>query len=244
MNSFLIALQFITTLPIKANLNYSEKNIASSMVYYPLVGTIIGFILVVFNLLLSKIIPDLLVNIILLIIWISLSGGIHLDGLADSFDGLFGGKDKKKILEIMRDSSIGVYGVLALFLILLLKYVLLIELPIQDKNMILMIAPTLSRLSMVLAVYYFPYARKEGFGKTYKLYLKRNHVILAFVWTVIISITLLFWQGIVLIITGLLFSFVISKFITNKIDGLTGDNYGAINEIVEVLTLLIAILLL
>ena len=244
MNSFLIALQFITTLPIKANLNYSEKNIASSMVYYPLVGTIIGFILVVFNLLLSKIIPDLLINIILLIIWISLSGGIHLDGLADSFDGLFGGKDKKKILEIMRDSSIGVYGVLALFLILLLKYVLLIELPIQDKNMILMIAPTLSRLSMVLAVYYFPYARKEGFGKTYKLYLKRNHVILAFVWTVIISITLLFWQGIVLIITGLLFSFVISKFITNKIDGLTGDNYGAINEIVEVLTLLIAILLL
>ena len=244
MNSFLIALQFITTLPIKTKLNYSEKNIASSMIYYPLVGTIIGFILVVFNLLLSKIIPDLLVNIILLIIWISLSGGIHLDGLADSFDGLFGGKDKKKILEIMRDSSIGVYGVLALFLILLLKYVLLIELPIQDKNMILMIAPTLSRLSMVLAVYYFPYARKEGFGKTYKLYLKRNHVILAFVWTVIISITLLFWQGIVLIITGLLFSFVISKFITNKIDGLTGDNYGAINEIVEVLTLLIAILLL
>jgi adenosylcobinamide-GDP ribazoletransferase len=197
----------------------------------------------VFNLLLSKIIPDLLVNIILLIIWISLSGGIHLDGLADSFDGLFGGKDKKKILEIMQDSSIGVYGVLALFLTLLLKYVLLIELPIQDKNMILMIAPTLSRLSMVLAVYYFPYARKEGFGKTYKLYLKRNHVILAFVWTVIISITLLFWQGIVLIIIGLLFSFVISKFITNKIDGLTGDNYGAINEIIEVLTLLISILL-
>ena len=64
MNSFLIALQFITTLPIKTQLNYSEKNIASSMVYYPLVGSIIGFILVVSNILLSKFIPELVVNIL------------------------------------------------------------------------------------------------------------------------------------------------------------------------------------
>jgi len=106
-----------------------------------------------------------------------------------------------------------------------------------------MIAPTLSRLSMVLAVHYFPYARKEGFGKSYKLYLKRKHVLFAFFWTIIISITLLFWQSIILIIIGLLFTFVISKFITKKIDGLTGDNYGAINEIIEIITLLTAILL-
>ena len=243
MNSFLIALQFITTLPIKAKLKYNEKNIASSMLYYPLVGTIIGFILVVSNILLSMFISDPVVNILLLIIWIALSGGIHLDGLADSFDGIFGGKDKKRILEIMQDSSIGVYGVLSLVLITILKYVLLIELPIQDKNMILVIVPTLSRLSMVIAVYYFPYARKEGFGKSYKLYLKRKDMILAFFWSVIISITLLFWKGLVLIVIGLFFTFVISKYISNIIDGLTGDNYGAINEIIEVLSLLTAILL-
>ena len=243
MNSFLIALQFITTLPIKAKLNYSEKDIASSMLYYPLVGSIIGFILVVSNILLSKFIPEPIVNILLLIIWITLSGGIHLDGLADSFDGLFGGKNKKRILEIMKDSSIGVYGVLALVLIILLKYVLLFELPIQDKNSILIIVPTLSRLAMVLAVYNFPYARKEGFGKAYKLYLKSKHVLFAFLWTIIISITLLFWQSIFLIIIAILSTFLISKYITNKIDGLTGDNYGAINEIIEIVSLLILILL-
>ncbi len=244
MNSFLIALQFITTLPVKVKLNYSEKNIARSMLYYPLVGTIIGIILVVVNVILSKILPNLVVNILLIISWVALTGGIHLDGLSDSFDGIFGGKNKKIILDIMRDSNVGVYGVLAIVLILLLKFTLLSELPMQDKNMILITVPTISRLSMVLAVYLFPYARKEGFGKAYKLYLKRKHVLAASLWTVLLAAVLLFWQGLVLIIASLLSVLLIGKYITNEIEGLTGDNYGAVNEIIEVVILIVSIIVI
>ncbi|MGM0446341.1 MAG: adenosylcobinamide-GDP ribazoletransferase [Bacillota bacterium] len=242
MNSFLIALQFITTLPVKGKLDYSEKNIASSMLYYPLVGTIIGIILVVINLILSKILPDLVVNILLIITWITLTGGIHLDGLSDSFDGLFGGKDKQRILDIMHDSTVGVYGVLALVLIILLKLTLLIELPLQVKNMILITVPTISRFSMILAVYLFPYARKEGFGKAYNLYLTKKHVLAASLWTLFLAAVLLFWQGLVLMIVAFFSVLIIGKYITNRIDGLTGDNYGAINEIIEVVILLVSII--
>ncbi|MDZ7673267.1 MAG: adenosylcobinamide-GDP ribazoletransferase [Halanaerobiales bacterium] len=244
MNTFLIALQFITTLPVKGKLNYSEKNIARSMLYYPLVGTIIGIILVVVNLILSKILPNLVVNILLIISWVALTGGIHLDGLSDSFDGIFGGKDKERILDIMHDSNVGVYGVLAIVLILLLKFTLLTELPIQDKNMLLITVPTISRFAMVLAVYLFPYARKEGFGKAYKLYLKRKHLLVASLWTFLLATVLLFWQGLVLIIVALLSVLLIGKHITNKIEGLTGDNYGAVNEIIEVVILLVSIIVI
>src|SRR6056297_904945 len=117
MNSFLIALQFITVIPVKKDLNYSEKNIARSMLYYPFIGTLIGLILVIVNITGATFLPDLVRDILLLIIFVLLTGGIHFDGLADSFDGLFGGQNKKRILEIMGDSSIGIYGILSVTLV-------------------------------------------------------------------------------------------------------------------------------
>ncbi|MFO7815447.1 MAG: adenosylcobinamide-GDP ribazoletransferase [Halanaerobiales bacterium] len=242
MNSFLIALQFITTIPVKKELKYSEKEIAHSMIYYPLVGSILGLVLVLINLIGSKLLPDLVSSSLLLMFFVLLSGGIHLDGLADSFDGFLGGKNKKEILSIMRDSSIGVYGVLAVFLILIFKFTLLIELPIARKNMILIIVPTISRWAMVLAVYLFPYARKEGFGKAYKLYLKKKHVLAATVWVLLLTLILFFWKGALVLGVSFLIIWLIGEFITRKIDGLTGDNYGAINEIMEVAVLLLMIL--
>src|SRR6056297_3380509 len=109
MNSFLIALQFITIIPVKKQLKYSEKDIAHSMMYYPLIGTILGLVLVLINLIGTQFLPNLVRDSLLLIFFVLLTGGIHLDGLVDSFDGLYGGKNKKEILSIMRDSSVGVY---------------------------------------------------------------------------------------------------------------------------------------
>lgn len=242
MNSFLIALQFITIIPVKKQLKYSEKDIAHSMLYYPLVGTIIGLVLVLINLIGSQFLPELVRDSLLLIFFVLLTGGIHLDGLADSFDGLFGGKNKKEILSIMKDSSIGVYGVLAVVLFLLFKFTLLRELPIAHRNFILIIVPTISRWAMVMAVYLFPYARKEGFGKAYKLYLKKKHVLGATLWVLLLTLILFFWKGALILGFSFLIIWLIGDFITKKIDGLTGDNYGAINEIMEVVILLLMIL--
>jgi len=243
MNSFLIALQFITIIPVKKDLNYSEKNIAKSMLYYPLIGTIIGLILVLVNMVGSLLLPDLVRDSLLLIFFVLLSGGIHFDGLADSFDGLFGGNNKKQILEIMGDSSIGVYGILAVVLILILKFTLLTELPMGLKNIVLIIVPTISRCAMVWAVYLFPYAKKEGFGKAFKLYLSKKEAWAAALYTIIITLTLMFLQGIVLLVIAFVGLWLVGTFLIKKIDGLTGDNYGALNEIMEVLVLLVIILM-
>ena len=243
MNSFLIALQFITIIPVKKDLNYSEKNIARSMLYYPLIGTIIGIILVLVNMVGSHLLPDLVRDSLLLIFFVLLSGGIHFDGLADSFDGLFGGNNKKQILKIMGDSNVGVYGVLAVVLILILKFTLLTELPIGLKNAVLIIVPTISRCAMVWAVYLFPYAKKEGFGKAFKLYLSKKEAWAVALYTTIITLTLLFLQGIVLLVIAFGGLWLFGNFFVKKIDGLTGDNYGALNEIMEVLVLLVIILM-
>lgn len=242
MNSFLIALQFITIIPVKKQLKYSEKNIANSMLYYPFVGTIIGLVLALINIIGTQFLPELVKNSLLLIFFVLLSGGIHLDGLADSFDGLFGGKNKKEILSIMKDSSIGVYGVLAVVLLLLFKFTLLSELPIARRNFILIIVPTISRWAMVMAVYLFPYARKEGFGKAYKLYLKKKNVLGATLWVLLLTLILFFWKGALILGVSFIIIWLIGNFVTKKINGLTGDNYGAINEIMEVVILLLMIL--
>ena len=243
MNSFLIALQFITIIPVKKDLNYSEKNIARSMLYYPLIGTIIGIILVLVNMVGSHLLPDLVRDSLLLIFFVLLSGGIHFDGLADSFDGLFGGNNKKQILKIMGDSNVGVYGVLAVVLILILKFTLLTELPSGLRNAVLIIVPTISRCAMVWAVYLFPYAKKEGFGKAFKLYLSKKEAWAVALYTTIITLTLLFLQGIVLLVIAFGGLWLFGSFLVKKIDGLTGDNYGALNEIMEVLVLLVIILM-
>ena len=242
MNSFLIALQFITIIPVKKQLKYSEKEIAHSMLYYPFIGTIIGLILVLINFIGTQFLPTLVSDSLLLIFFVLLSGGIHLDGLADSFDGLFGGKNKKDILKIMSDSSIGVYGVLAVVLLLLFKFTLLSELLIVRKNIFLIIVPTISRWAMVMAVYLFPYAKKEGFGKAYKLYLKKKHVLGATFWVLLLTLILFFWKGALILGISFLIIWLIGDYITKKIDGLTGDNYGAINEILELVILLLMIL--
>ncbi len=243
MNSFLIALQFITIIPVKKELDYREKNIAKSMLYYPLIGTIIGLLLVLVNIIGTIFLPDLVRDSFLLIFFVLLTGGIHFDGLADTFDGLFGGSNKKRILEIMGDSSIGVYGILAVTLVLILKLSLLAELPMSVRNLALVTAPTISRCAMVWAVYLFPYAKKEGFGKAFKLYLTRNEAWLTAVYTVIVTLALFFFKGIIILIISALGLWFFATFIVRKLEGLTGDNYGALNELMEVLVLFLIILM-
>jgi len=243
MNSFLIALQFITVIPVKKDLNYSEKNIASSMLYYPLIGSIIGLILVVINIVSTYFLPNLVRDSVVLIFFVLLTGGIHFDGLADSFDGLFGGKNKKSILEIMGDSSVGVYGILAVTLILIFKLSLINNLPLGQRNLALIIAPTISRCAMVWAVYLFPYAKKEGFGKAFKLYLTKQEAWLTAIYTLIITFVLFFFKGLIVLIISFVFLYFLGTFVVKKIEGLTGDNYGAINELMEVLVLFLIILL-
>jgi len=111
------------------------------------------------------------------------------------------------------------------------------------RNLALITAPTISRCAMVWAVYLFPYAKKEGFGKAFKLYLTRNEAWLTAVYTVIVTLALFLFKGIIILVISALGIWLFGTFIVKKIEGLTGDNYGALNELMEVLVLFLIILL-
>jgi len=245
-----LAIRFLTIFPIASfplsnNSNQDEEedlkeNFANSMAFFPLVGMLIGVLLVVlrrifYYLPVSPLIGDTLV----LIVWIWLSGGLHLDGFADSVDGFLGGHNKEEILNIMKDSATGAKGVVALVSLLLLKFVLLIEMPLFLKDAVLFFTPTIGRWSMVIAAFLGKPARlKNSMGKLFIDYIGWREVIFASLTVAVIGILLFKLYFLPLLIMGIGIVLLILKYCQKKIGGISGDVLGAINEIVEASILL------
>jgi adenosylcobinamide-GDP ribazoletransferase len=188
-----------------------------------------------YYLLVSSLVGDTLV----LIFWIWLSGGLHLDGFADSVDGFLGGHNKEEILKIMKDSSTGAKGVVALVSLLLLKFVLLVEMPLFLKDAALFFTPTIGRWSMVIAAFLGKPARlKDSMGKLFMDYISWREVIFASLTMVVIGIPLFRLYLIPLVIIDVVIVLLILKYSQKRIGGISGDILGAINEIAEVFILL------
>jgi len=238
MSSLLLAIQFLTTLPLRVR-SYNDKKMAWSLVYFPVVGLCLGLVLVGLNALLFLCgIFGLTANIILVIALIILSGGMHLDGLADTADAFLSGKTKQDMLEIMRDSHIGVMGVLALVSIILLKTGLLFSLDFAVKPAALVLTCVLSRWSPVLLMYLFPYARREGKAKLFIQGI--NSKILLISTLIAAGCSFWIWQmpGLCICLIVALTTFLMGRFTQRKIGGITGDTLGATIEITEVVILL------
>ena len=245
-----LAIRFLTIFPIASfplsnNSNQDEEedleeNFSNSMAFFPLVGMLIGVLLVVlrrifYYLPVSPLVGDTLV----LIVWIWLSGGLHLDGFADSVDGFLGGHNKEEILYIMKDSATGAKGVVALVSLLLLKFVLLIEMPLFLKDAVLFFTPTIGRWSMVIAAFLGKPARlKNSMGKLFIDYIGWREVIFSSLTMAVIGILLFKLYFLPLVIIGIGVVLLILKYCQKKIGGISGDILGAINEIVEVFILL------
>ena len=159
MKRFIIALQFLTIVRLSRNIEVEPKELGRSMGYFPMVGLVLGFVLILFNILFLRILPAPVVDGILITILIIFTGALHLDGLADTIDGLAGGNSKEEILQIMRDSNTGAIGVVGLIMTLLLKYAALVNIPYEIKNQILVAMPVISRWSMVQLSLFSQYAR-------------------------------------------------------------------------------------
>ncbi|MDD5016250.1 MAG: adenosylcobinamide-GDP ribazoletransferase [Atribacterota bacterium] len=254
LRDFSLAIRFLTIIPVISfsppdNTDQNEEvlaeNFANSMAFFPLVGMLIGILLVLlrrlfYYLTVSSLVSDALV----LIVWIWLSGGLHLDGFADSVDGFLGGHDKEEILKIMKDSSTGAKGVVALVSLLLLKYVLLAEMPLWLKDVTLFFTPAIGRWSMVIAAFLGKSARlKNSMGKLFMDYVGWREVIFASLTMAVIGILLFKLYVLPLVIIGIVIVLSILKYCQEKIGGISGDILGAINEIVEV-SILLAICLL
>jgi adenosylcobinamide-GDP ribazoletransferase len=238
MISLLLAIQFLTVLPLKIK-QFSEKKMAWALVYFPVVGLFLGLILLGLNILLSILgISPVVANIILVIVLIILTGGMHLDGLADTADAFLSGKAKKEMLEIMRDSHIGVMGVLALISIILLKVGLLSSVNVAARPAALLLMCILSRWSVVLVMYLFPYARQEGKAKLFIQGMNLKIFILSTITVIICSFLIWHIQGLIALLIVALCVYTIGKFVSRRIDGVTGDTLGATIEGIEIAVLL------
>jgi len=237
MKSILIAFQFLTRIPIQVK-DIKTADYPSSMMWFPIIGLFIGLILAAmyFAANLVGLSPEITAAILILILVI-ITGGLHLDGLSDAADGLYGGKNKDEILKIMDDSHIGAIGAIAIGLILLLKYSVLVSLlkpPVSIVPILpLILAPVISRWGMVIAGAIMPPAKKEGLGSSFLSQMRPKHWIIATLITYICAIGLMHLHGFILCMAGLGLVIITIIYIKQKIDGVNGDILGAINEIVE-----------
>ena len=239
MRRFLLALQFLTIIPTSTTLETYKSKLPQATVYFPLVGLFLGLILVGVNKLLSLLaLEQFLINVILVTLLIILTGGLHLDGLADTSDALLSRKKRSEMLKIMRDSRIGTMGVLSLLCIILLKLSLLCSLDPRVINISLILMCLLSRYSLVLAIFLFPYAREEGKAKVFIEGIKPRMFSLATAISLFCALILWGLKGFITFMLIVLFVILIGKFIARKIGGMTGDTLGAINELTEVFVLL------
>ena len=175
-----------------------------------------------------------------------LTGGIHCDGFMDTMDGLFSGRDRERMLEIMKDSRVGAFGVVSFVMLSILDFAILSELSgISTLTLVAAIysTPIIGRLMMVIIIGGFPYARPDGMGKAFAVYTTRSTIILAAIEALILLSPLMLLS--VMMIKSLLFSLMMTliftlyfgKFATKKVGGVTGDIYGAVEIISEALVM-------
>jgi adenosylcobinamide-GDP ribazoletransferase len=213
---------------------------------FPLVGLIIGGILVGLNYGLNYILPTPVVNVILIVALVIITGAMHLDGLSDTCDGIAGHKSVEERWKVMHDSRTGAFGVVGVVLILLAQYVTLNSVPADKMTAVLLFMPSVSRWAMVYAIFAFPYARPTGLGKAYKEATRWQHFIIATVLVLAIAgglYPLFYVTGFMAMGGVLIVATAFAFYLKYKFAGLTGDTYGAINEVAEVMTLVFVIII-
>jgi len=241
LKQFITAWQFLTIIPISRRIEVTAESLGRSMAVFPLVGLVLGSILVALDYLFAHIFPPAIVSALLFTSYIAMYGGFHLDGLADTVDGLAGGKDKEHILKIMKDSSIGAIGVVALVLVLLVKYQAITSIPDAVRWRGLLIMPVIGRWTQVWMTYGSSYARDSGLGRPFVEYVGKRELLIACTIAIVISWLTLSWRGLVVIGAAALLGMLIKSFFNKKVGGITGDILGAGSELSELLVLLIII---
>ena len=254
MKSFFIAMGFFTRLPVP-KVEYTEKRFAGAIRLAPLAGLVIGALLVLAALVCVFLkVPDLIRAAILLFFYIVITGGLHFDGLADTCDGYFSGRSREQSLEIMKDSRIGTFGVLALFMAGLFYFVLFVYAPLPA----LLLFPLIGRANFLISAKWAPYVREQGMGKAVGnavdewwgfilpwfmaigvsflalpfARLVSNFVVLDYL-PVLYPVASLLAAAISVVVTG-----GITLSFKEKFGGATGDTYGAVIEVSSIIYIL------
>jgi adenosylcobinamide-GDP ribazoletransferase len=240
VRDFLVAIRFLTIIPLPGAALSPDQTIARSMAYYSLVGLGIGLILVLARHLFAVFLPHTVVAILLVIVLTLLTGALHLDGFSDTIDGLRSGTSREERLRIMRDSRIGAFGVVGLTCLLILKFALLsgISEGLLDRSLVLM--ATIGRWSMVQVCCFSAYARSDGgLAKPFAEGAGTRELLVTSAVTVAVAVVLLGLKGVVIVGLNALLNQGVKRYFHGKLGGITGDILGATNEVSEVLCLIL-----
>jgi len=240
---FFAGLRFLTIIPLPFRREAGAEEIGQSVVYFPLVGLLLGFILIGLDQLLGLVLPIFLVNALLIIAMVILTGALHLDGFIDTCDGVMVRSSAEERLRVMADSRVGSFGIIGACCLLLLKYAALASVPESLRIPALILMPVLSRWAMVYAIFAFPYVKEVGVGQIFKQQANWQRLATATVMALLISLVLSGLSGLALMAALWFIVLGVASYLHLKLKGLTGDTYGAINELAEVLSLILLPLL-
>jgi adenosylcobinamide-GDP ribazoletransferase len=242
MKALLIALQLLTTIPVRVRGELTQDAAAGASAWFSLVGLMLGTVLAAADLGLRRILPAGASAALVVTLWIALTGAIHFDGFLDCCDALLGSHTPERRLEILRDSRVGAFAVAGGVCLLLVKYAALAEMQGVWRTPALFVLPALTRASMVYAMRAYPYARSgPGMGAWYRDGISWWQVVVAAAVATVAAVLVIGWLGLALMAWVWLVTVIVAWLVQRRIPGLTGDGYGAINEITEVAGLLLVL---
>lgn len=240
LNALLVAIQFLTIIPVKIRSTLTEKELGLSSLFYPVVGLIIAGLLSIIAVLINEQSSGIQAAIILTV-WVIVTGGLHIDGLADSADAWLGGLgDKQKTLNIMKDPACGPVAVITLVLLLLLKFVILQQLIESNLFTALLLACFLPRAMLPWLMVTTPYVRKNGIASSMITQIPKNTVLYSFL---AISAVMLLTGNLLLFAFSLFVLLALRYLMLRRLGGMTGDTAGASVEIIELCVLSFLVLI-
>lgn len=244
----LLAWHFLTIIPLSkvSQVNPSPRDLASSMQWYPVVGIVLGGLLVAADFCFGMVLTSDIVTLLLLCILVVATGGLHQDGLADTIDGLSKRGNVQDRLAVMKDGSIGAIGATGLILALGLRFAGILHLPSPDRTYLLLGMPVVGRWAMVVGAFGSTHARGTGgIASDFFKEIQWSDLIWATIWVLLIlSGTLGILVGSGVLILGILVARIMVFIFSRIFGGITGDILGAINEVTEILYLFVAPMIL
>jgi adenosylcobinamide-GDP ribazoletransferase len=243
-NSFLVATQFLTRIPVVPINEFSADGLAKSAMFFPVVGLMVGAGGVLLRSILTTRVNQSAVIAVILIYLAGVTGGLHEDALADAADGFGGGWERERVLEIMRDSRIGSFGAIAITLALLSKFVFLTSLPFQQFTGYFLAGQVLSRWTALPLAFFLPPARAgDGQGSRIAHEIGPNALVVGTVVAVGIVAVFLRWRAVLVLGVAIGVAALTGLYYKRRIGGLTGDCLGATNQITELAVYFVGVVL-
>lgn len=238
MRLFFTAFQFLTIIPLPFRLDYRDGDMGRAMRWFPVIGLALGSMLVAFHYCLMLILPEQIVDLLLVAILALTTGALHLDGLADVFDGFGARGGKERFLAVMKDSGTGAIGAASLCIAIILKYQAILLLPAGVKYGGIILFPAIARFSQVLMTVGSRRARSDGLGADFISSAGVRELVFAAATILAVAFALLGLAGIFCCLTVSIFTWLSRNYFHQRLGGVTGDIIGCTSELSEILALL------